>query len=164
MEEIWLSKSLPIFFLTTKKKKRGDILQRWGTDCRSRVWKLRFWFCHWRHHWTEKPRSTPCLGFLSLSLWLNWRFKFWQFGGRNRGKAKVFSVLTPSTHRFWNLLIYFYYYYFIHLMLCMSALTFSEKLFIFQRAFSRKLSYFPVFDNDLENEFENVYWCLVCNF
>ena len=32
---------------------------------------------------------------------------------------------------------------------------FFGKLFIFQRAFSRKLSYFPVFGNNLENEFEN---------
>ena len=42
-------------------------------------------------------------------------------------------------------------------MLCMSALTYSEKLFIFQIVFSKKLSYFLVFDNDLENEFENVF-------
>ena len=47
--------------------------------------------------------------------------------------------------------------------LFVSALTFSEKLFIFQRAFSRKLSYFPVFGNNLENELENFFWCLVCN-
>ena len=38
-----------------------------------------------------------------------------------------------------------------------SALTFSGKLLIFQRAFSRKLSQFPVFGNDFENEFENVF-------
>ena len=44
------------------------------------------------------------------------------------------------------------------------ALMFSRKLFIFQRAFSRKLSHFSVFGNDLENEFENVFWYLVCNF
>ena len=40
--------------------------------------------------------------------------------------------------------------------LFVSTLTFSEKLFIFQRAFSRKLSHFLVFGNDLENELENV--------
>ena len=48
--------------------------------------------------------------------------------------------------------------------LFVSALTFSRKWLIFQRAFSRKLSYFPMFGNDLENEFENIFWCLVCNF
>ena len=37
------------------------------------------------------------------------------------------------------------------------ALTFFGKFFIFQRAFPRKLSHFPVFDNDLENELENVF-------
>ena len=41
--------------------------------------------------------------------------------------------------------------------LFVSALIFSENLFIFQRAFSRKLSYFPMFSNNLENEFENVF-------
>ena len=41
---------------------------------------------------------------------------------------------------------------------------FFVKLFIFQRTFSSKLSHFLVFGNDLENEFENVFWCLVCNF
>ena len=40
--------------------------------------------------------------------------------------------------------------------LFVSVLMFSGKLLIFQRAFSRKLSHFPVFDNDLENELENV--------
>ena len=38
-----------------------------------------------------------------------------------------------------------------------SALAFFEKLLIFQRAFSRKLSHFPMFGNDLENELENVF-------
>ena len=47
--------------------------------------------------------------------------------------------------------------------LFVSALTFSGKWFIFQKAFSRKLSYFLVFGNDLENELENVFKCLVCN-
>ena len=37
------------------------------------------------------------------------------------------------------------------------ALTFTGKWFIFQRAFSRKLSHFPVFGNDLENELANVF-------
>ena len=41
--------------------------------------------------------------------------------------------------------------------LFVSALIFSENLFIFQRAFSRKLSQFPVFGNDFENELENVF-------
>ena len=41
--------------------------------------------------------------------------------------------------------------------LFVSALTFSGKWFIFQIAFSRKLSYFLVFGNDLENELENVF-------
>ena len=44
------------------------------------------------------------------------------------------------------------------------VLIFSRKCFIFQRAFPRKLFYFPVFGNDLENEFKNVFWCLVYNF
>ena len=35
---------------------------------------------------------------------------------------------------------------------------------MFQRTFSRKLFNFLVFGNDLENEFENVFWCLLCNF
>ena len=48
--------------------------------------------------------------------------------------------------------------------LFVSVLTFFEKLFIFQRIFSRKLFYFSVFGNDLENEFENVFWYLVFNF
>ena len=48
--------------------------------------------------------------------------------------------------------------------LFVSVLTFFEKLFIFQRIFSRKLFYFSVFGNDLENELENVFWCLVYNF
>ena len=48
--------------------------------------------------------------------------------------------------------------------LFVSALMFFGKLFIFQRTFSRKLSHFLVFGNDLKNEFENVFWCLVCNF
>ena len=41
--------------------------------------------------------------------------------------------------------------------LFVSALTFSEKLLIFQRAFSRKLSHFPMFGNNLENELENIF-------
>ena len=45
--------------------------------------------------------------------------------------------------------------------LFVSVLTFFEKLFIFQRIFSRKLFYFSVFGNDLENELENVFWYLV---
>ena len=48
--------------------------------------------------------------------------------------------------------------------LFVSTLTFSEKMFIFQRAFSRKLSHFLVFGNDFENELENVFWCLVYKF
>ena len=49
-----------------------------------------------------------------------------------------------------------YSYIFIY-ALFVSALTFSGKLLIFQRAFSRKLSQFPVFGNDFENELENVF-------
>ena len=45
----------------------------------------------------------------------------------------------------------------IYYALFVSALTFSGKLLIFQRAFSRKLSQFPVFGNDFENELENVF-------
>ena len=41
--------------------------------------------------------------------------------------------------------------------LFVSALTFFGKLFIFQKAFSKKLSYFSVFGNDLENALENVF-------
>jgi len=37
------------------------------------------------------------------------------------------------------------------------ALTFFRKLFIFQKAYFRKLSHFSVFGNDLENELENVF-------
>ena len=48
--------------------------------------------------------------------------------------------------------------------LFVSALMFFGNWFTFQRAFSRKLSYFLVFGNDFENEFENVFWYLVCNF
>ena len=48
--------------------------------------------------------------------------------------------------------------------LFVSTLLFSGKWFIFRKVFSRKLSHFPVFDNNLENEFKNVFWCLVCNF
>ena len=40
--------------------------------------------------------------------------------------------------------------------LFVSTLMFSRKWFIFQRAFSRKLSYFPMFGNDLENALKNV--------
>ena len=35
---------------------------------------------------------------------------------------------------------------------------------MFQREFSRKLSHFPVFGNDLENEFENVFGVLYAIF
>ena len=45
--------------------------------------------------------------------------------------------------------------------LFVSTLMFSKKLFIFRIAFSRKLSHFFVFGNDLKNELENVFWCLV---
>ena len=41
--------------------------------------------------------------------------------------------------------------------LFVSTLTFFGKLLIFQRAFSRKLSHFPMFGNDLKNELENVF-------
>ena len=41
--------------------------------------------------------------------------------------------------------------------LFVSALMFSGKLLIFQREFSKKLSHFPVFGNNLENELENVF-------
>ena len=46
--------------------------------------------------------------------------------------------------------------------LFVSALTFFGKLIIFQRTFYGKLSHFLVFGNNLENELENVFWCLVC--
>ena len=45
--------------------------------------------------------------------------------------------------------------------LFVSAITFSGKQFIFQKAFFGKLSHFPVFGNNLKNELENVFWCLV---
>ena len=48
--------------------------------------------------------------------------------------------------------------------LFVSRLTFSGKWFIFQRTFSRKLFHFPVFDYNLENEFDNFFWCLVYDF
>ena len=48
--------------------------------------------------------------------------------------------------------------------LFVSTLTFFGKWFIFQRVFSRKLSHFPVFGNDLENELENVFGCLYAIF
>ena len=44
------------------------------------------------------------------------------------------------------------------------ALTFSRKWFIFQIAFSGKLSHFPMFGNNLENEFENVFGAWYANF
>ena len=50
-------------------------------------------------------------------------------------------------------------YYFT---LFVKALMFSEKWIIFYRTFFGKLSHFSVFDNDLENEFENIFWYLVC--
>ena len=43
------------------------------------------------------------------------------------------------------------------IILFVSALMFFEKLLIFQRAFSEKLSHFLIFDNNLENGLENVF-------
>ena len=44
--------------------------------------------------------------------------------------------------------------------LFISTLTFSGKWFIFQRAFCRKLSFFSVFGNNLENKCRGINWCL----
>ena len=65
----------------------------------------------------------------------------------------LFQILTSKVHMFSNTNALF-----------VSALTFSGKCFIFQRVFSRKLSHYSVFGNNFENEIENVFWCLVCNF
>ena len=48
--------------------------------------------------------------------------------------------------------------------LFVSTLLFSGKWFIFRKVFSKKLSHFSVFGNDLENELKNVFWCLICKF